>query len=85
MMSPIIMKKLFETFKRTMKSTYIWIEDIYITGILSKLNNIGFVNLRHLIHSNNIAPNNTTLFMIAQTENLEPKEITSLWQNIFVL
>ena len=39
-MSPGNVKKILASFEATMKETYIWMEDVYITGYLAGLNNI---------------------------------------------
>ena len=41
-MSPETAKKLFVSFEATMKKYYVWIEDVYITGILAGLNNMKY-------------------------------------------
>ena len=39
-MSPENTKKIVASFEATMGETYIWMEDVYITGYLANMNNI---------------------------------------------
>merc|ERR1711935_991193 len=45
MMSPKITMRIFDLFSSTLKEDYIWIEDIYLTGILRQKENVSLVDL----------------------------------------
>ena len=80
-MSPETAKKLFVSFEATMKKYYVWIEDVYITGILAGLNNIEYENTYKWTHFGK--PDNTTKFMTAHVSGPEPKEWIKIWHGIF--
>ena len=45
-MSPRNAKKIFASFEATMGETYIWMEDVYITGFLANMSNIEHENIK---------------------------------------
>ena len=80
-MSPETAKKLFVSFEATMKKYYVWIEDVYITGILAGLNNIEYENTYKWTHFGK--PDNTTNFMTCHFSGPEPKEWIKIWHDSF--
>ena len=83
MMSPKVMEKLLSSFKKTMKENYIWMEDIYITGILPKLSNIQLLTIRPLVYKKLEKSTKNPKFMLAHCENLTPVELVSIYQDLF--
>jgi len=83
LVSPENIKKLFNTFKSSMDQSYIWMEDVYITGILAKLSDIGLLSIQHLIHLKKEAPTKNSQFMLAHNEGSTPMGRFLLWQEIF--
>ena len=83
LVSPENIKKLFNTFKSSMDQSYIWMEDVYITGILAKLSDISLLSIQHLIHLKKEAPTKNSQFMLAHNEGSTPMGRFLLWQEFF--
>ena len=80
-MSPENTQKILASFEATMRESYIWMEDVYITGILAGMNNIKYSNIKKLTHYS--VPNNNTNFMTAHVKGLKPQEWIQIWHEIF--
>jgi hypothetical protein len=65
-MSPGNAKKILASFEATMKETYIWMEDVYITGLLANISNIEHENIkkftRHPYFANTVKLTDSTIF-----------------------
>ena len=83
-LTPQIGSKLFQTFLRTFKENYVWIEDVYLTGILADLANIGRIHVENLVYFE--IPNSTSDFFTAHPYlewNLSPQERLKVWHELF--
>ena len=77
MMTKNVTMKMLDLFNSTLKQNYIWIEDIYITGILRQLNNVSLVDLHGQFatkHGSNIS------FIAAHFDPLDPKQRMIFWE-----
>ena len=79
-MSPENCAKLFDSFEKTVKKYYIWIEDVYITGILAAMNNLKYVNTYSITHFGK--PENNQ-FMTNHLSGPKPKEWIKVWHDLF--
>ena len=74
--------KLYMLFESTLKEHYVWIEDVYLTGILPEILDIDMVNLEGLIQFDE--PNiETSDIMIADAHNLGKDDRIKLWHDLF--
>ena len=81
-MSKQTCKSLFETFTKSFKDVYIWIEDVYITGILSVLSNIELIDLRLLLRPG--TPRINSKFLAAGLrKNYLLKDQERIWKRFF--
>ena len=80
-MTPETMEKLFDTFLSTLKNCYIWIEDVYITGVLAEIADISIASLNKWVHLS--VPNKTKSYISAHANDFSPQERLALWQKHF--
>ena len=77
-MTPKTSLRILGMFNTTMKQDYIWIENIYLTGILRQKLNISLVDMDELFiekHETN------TSFMAAHLDYLNPKQRLQFWKD----
>ena len=81
--------KMLKSFEATMTEFYIWMEDVYITGILPSRNNIEHEDLNKQVILDGYQlkvskdPNIATQFIAAHVNFLEPKDWIETWHKIF--
>ena len=80
-MSPQNTRNILKSFEATMKESYFWMEDVYITGILAAMNNIEHEDIKKLTYYSR--PNNATNFMTAHVSGLKPEEWIEIWHEVF--
>ena len=51
-MSPKNIRKIFKTFESTLLKHYLWIEDVYLTGVLASMNNLEYGNSGDILCKN---------------------------------
>ena len=79
-MTPQIAKTLFQSFESSLKSCYVWIEDVYITGVLAQMNGIKISNLQKYIH---LEPHKDKRFISFHAGNISLEERITLWHKYF--
>ena len=81
-MSPKNIRKIFKTFESTLLKHYLWIEDVYLTGVLASMNNLEYENTYPTTH---IGKNSEDLdFMTCHlTMVLLPDDWLQYWHWLF--
>ena len=78
MMTPKTSLRLLDLFNTTLKQDYIWIENIYLTGILRQKLNFSLVDVGEQFIKNY---ETNTSFMAAHLDYLNPKERMQVWKD----
>ena len=78
MMTPKTSLILLDLLNTTLKQDYIWIENIYLTGILRQKLNFSLVDVGEQFIKNY---ETNTSFMAAHLDYLNPKERMQFWKD----
>ena len=78
MMTPKTSLRLLDLLNTTLKQDYIWIENIYLTGILRQKLNFSLVDIGKQFIKNY---ETNTSFMAAHLDYLNPKERIQFWKD----
>ena len=71
---------LFATFARIVDETYVWIEDVYITGVLSRTAKIDLIDLSSVLP---IGGPNSNFLAAGLRENYDLKTQKRIWEKTF--
>ena len=74
--------KLLYLFENTLKENYIWIEDVYLTGILAEILDIDMVDLQDLIQFTE-PTNEINGIMVANVNMLDVDSRIKRWHELF--
>ena len=80
-MSLTVATYLVDLFKASFKENYLWIEDVYITGILRQLGGMSYVDMFPLIIGGD--PGNELNFISAHLNSMTPRERRNKWRQLF--
>ena len=80
-LSPETANILFDAFEKTLKSCYVWIEDVYITGVLAEISDVKISSLNRWVHMT--PPNKSSDFIVAHSSQYSPLERKNLWHSYF--
>ena len=69
--------RILDSFSSTLKEDYIWIEDIFLTGILRQKENVSLVDLEELFITKYEAG---TSFIAAHLDYLNPNQRLEFWK-----
>ena len=78
MMTPKTSLRLLDLLNTTLKQDYLWIENIYLTGILRQKLNFSLVDIGEQFIKNY---ETNTSFMAAHLDYLNPKEHMQVWKD----
>ena len=76
MMSPKTLLAILGLFNSTIKEHYIWIEDVYITGILREELNVSLVNIQAKF---TVKYEGNATFIAAHLDYLNPRQRLKFW------
>ena len=80
-MSPENIRKIFKTFESTLRKHYLWIEDVYLTGVLASMNNLEYENTYPITHFGK--PSKEDIFMTCHVSGLSPDDWLQHWHSLF--
>ena len=76
-MSPNMTMRILDSFTSTLKDDYIWIEDIFLTGILRQKENVSLIDVEDLFITKYEAGSS---FIAAHLDYLNPNQRLEFWK-----
>ena len=82
-MSPQNIFNILRMFEKNLRNHYVWMEDVYFTGILASKLGIQHSNIRSIAYWEREVDNSSD-FLISHLSSLDHDQRFTLWKNLFL-